>query len=93
MRGLLRGIRSWEGTDLEQLTQTGQRDVPYHVLSKSWAKGGRRNIQNDCICLPEKQLREMSPAFLGMAEHLPAHGNRTDKFFVMMCLHIQLCFT
>jgi len=25
--------RSWEGTELGQLTETGQRDIPYHMTS------------------------------------------------------------
>jgi len=37
-----RGTGSWEGTQLGQQTQTGQRDIPYHMTSCSAYKGGRR---------------------------------------------------
>jgi len=34
--------RSWDGTQLGQLTQTGQRNIPYHMTScsgvTSWSK-------------------------------------------------------
>lgn len=31
-------------------------------------------VQSDDICLPKKLLGVMSPDYLGVAEHLPAHG-------------------
>jgi len=30
-----KGPRSWEGTELGQLTKTGQKDIPYHMTSSS----------------------------------------------------------
>ena len=35
-----RGTRSWEGTQLGQLTPTDQRDIPYHMTSCSAIKAG-----------------------------------------------------
>jgi len=35
-------------------------------------KGKGRGIQNDENCLSKKPLSMMSPAFLDLAEHLPA---------------------
>ena len=34
--------RSWEGTQLGQLTPTDQRDIPYHITSFSAYKAGKR---------------------------------------------------
>ena len=50
--------RSWEGTQLGQLTPTDQRDVPHHMASHSaYRAGGRRrkwgHIQSDGVCLPK----------------------------------------
>jgi len=43
------------------------------LSNKSWNKdGGRGDIGSDGICLPKKRLRMLSPAFLAVAEHLPA---------------------
>jgi len=49
--------RSWEGTQLGQLTSGDQRDVPYRMTSWSATKAGRRrrkgDIQSDGTCLPK----------------------------------------
>ena len=51
--------RSWEGTQLGQLTPTDQRDIPYHMYdvmlsNKSWGKKEERgDIGSDGVCLPK----------------------------------------
>ena len=79
-RGGWGGIRSWEGTQLGQLTPTDQRDIPDHKMSCSAYKaGGRRRkrgvVQSDGICLPKRLLGMMEPCFPEMAEHLPDMGS------------------
>lgn len=61
-----------------QLTQDDQRDIPDHMALCSAIKtGGKKmeagDIGNDGVCLLKKQLHVMSPAFLEMAEKLPAN--------------------
>ena len=36
------GPRSWEGTELGQLTESGQRDIPYHL------KASGRSLEKGC---------------------------------------------
>jgi len=43
---------SWEGTELGQLIQTGQRDIPYHMTSS------RRSFEGD-------RRSSLSPPLLG----------------------------
>lgn len=39
--------RDWEGA---QLSQTDQRDIPYHIRSRSAMKGGRASFFQSCLC-------------------------------------------
>ena len=72
--------RSWEGTQLGRLTPTDQRDIPYHMMSCSAYKAGRRRRKGGdtfgvmAFVLPSNCQAWWSPAFLEMAEHLPADG-------------------
>lgn len=53
--------------------------VPYGGMlsSKSWGRGGGGgDVQGNGVSLPKKPLHAMSPAFLDMAEHLPADGKQ-----------------
>ena len=50
--------RSWEGTQLGQLTPTDQRDIPYHMTSWSAYKAGGRRRKGGtfgvmAFCLPK----------------------------------------
>jgi len=36
--------RSWEGTELGQLTQTGQRDIPYNMTSSSSEESEQKTV-------------------------------------------------
>jgi len=50
----------------QELTQTGQRDVPHHMASCSAITGRvkeEENIWSDSVCLPKQLLHMMSPAF------------------------------
>lgn len=67
------------GAQPGQLTQTGQRDVPYHMATCSAIKAVVKEQEggdngSDGVCLPKKSLHVLSPAFLGVAEPLPANG-------------------
>jgi len=45
--------RSWEGTQLRQLTPTDQRDIPYHMITCSAIKaGGNMDRMEGLWCLP-----------------------------------------
>ena len=43
-----RGTRRWEGTQPGQLTQTGQRNIPYHVMSCPVYKLRGVGLVGDC---------------------------------------------
>ena len=62
---------NWEGTQPGQLTQTSQRDIPYHGTSCWVYKLGERRKEG-------RDIRHygiwQSPDLLGMAGHLPTHG-------------------
>jgi len=32
----VKGLRSWEGTELGHLTETGKRDIPYDIMWKEF---------------------------------------------------------
>lgn len=64
---------------LRGVTPVDQRDIPYHVVSCSSIKYGVNkeegwDVWSNGVCIPKKPLRLMSPAFLEVAEHLPANG-------------------
>ena len=74
-----RGTGNWEGTQPGQVTWTSQRDIPYHMTCHAeyinW--GRRRKVGTSGIMafvFPSNHYAWWSPAFLGMAEHLPACG-------------------
>ena len=50
-----KGTKSWEGTELGQLTETGQRDIPYHTAS-------RRRTSEGCGSSPLSLSLLMGPA-------------------------------
>jgi len=60
---------------------------------KRWGKeGGSGGIPSDGICLPNKLLGVMIPAFLEVAEHLPAYGKKSmNSLLCFACVH-SLCF-
>jgi len=71
--------RSWEGTQLGQLTPTDQKDIPYHMTSCSSCKAGRRRRKEGTFgvmmfVFPSNCYAWWGPAFLGVAECLPANG-------------------
>lgn len=61
-------------------TQSQHRDIPIHIALCSAVRGGGKeegeDTHSDSVCLPKKSLRAMSPAFLGVAEQLPANGKQ-----------------
>ena len=72
--------RTWEGTQLGQLTPTDQRDIPHHMASCSAYKAGGRRRKGGtfgvmAFVFPIHRYTWWSPAFLEMAEHLPANGS------------------
>jgi len=70
--------RGWEGTQLGQLTPADQRDILYHVmLWSAYKAGGRRRKRRIFRVMVFVFLSKLyvwwSPAFLEMAELLPAN--------------------
>lgn len=83
-----RFTRSLEGTQTRQLTQTDQRDIPYHVVSYSAIKSLVKKEEGqgywDAIYFPKKPLHGMS-----------FHGNVcwwevANQFLVLISLCVQL---
>lgn len=50
------------------------------------------DVQSDDICLPKKQLGVMSPDYLGVAEHLPAHGIIINEILILLTSTQSFCF-
>ena len=90
--------RNWEGTQSGQLSPTDQRDIPYHMTSCSAYKAGgkRRNggtFRGMVFVFPSNGYAWWSPAFLEMAEHLPAHGKeQINSLFCFACMR-GFCLT
>jgi len=64
--------RSWEGTQLGQLTPADRRDIPHRMTSCSAYKsgegegtGGGEDVQSDGVCLPRSPLHVMELCFAG----------------------------
>jgi len=71
--------RSWEGTQLGQLTPTDENNIPYHTMSCSACKAGERGRKWGtfgvmAFLFSSSHYAWWSPAFLEMAEPLPANG-------------------
>lgn len=68
-----------------------KRDSPYCMTLYSTIQTGvkkeeGRGVWSDDICLPKKPLCMTSPAFLEVAEHLPAKGEqRMNSLFCFAC--------
>jgi len=58
-----KGPRSWEGTELGQLTQTVQRDIPYHMTSCRRSSEGGGSSSGSL------------PLLRGLAEHWSGSGD------------------
>ena len=81
-----------KGTELGELTQSDQKDAPYHMASCWTVKAGSkkeegRDVWNYGICLPKEAWCKMSLAFLRMAEHLPADGKQQMKSCFTLLVH------
>ena len=89
-----RGTGSWEGTQLGQLTQTDQRDMPDHRMSGSAYKLGKKkewgDVQSDGVCLPKSPLRVMEPCFPGDGCTPACRWEVGNEFLVLLCLHVWL---
>ena len=87
--------RSWEGTQPGQLTPTDQRDIPYHMTSCSAykARGRRRKWGMFGVMVfvfTGNHYTWWSPAFLEVAEHLPADGKRRMNSLLCLCVQLLL---
>lgn len=87
--------RSWEGTRARQLTPTDPRNIPGHMASCSVYKaGGRRKWGMSGVMvfvIPNHHYMWWSPAFLEMAEHLPAGGKwGVDPLLCFVCVQFFL---
>ena len=92
------GTRSWEGTQPGQLTPTDQKDIPDHMTScLAYKAGGRRRNRGTfgvtTFVFPSHCYAWWSPAFLEMAEHLPAHGKLWMNSLVCFVCMCGICFT
>lgn len=73
--------RIWEGTQMGQLSPTDQKDIPDHKASCTVYKVGERRMEERkfgviVFVFPGHCYMWWGPAFLEMAEHLPAHGKQ-----------------
>lgn len=62
------GKKFWEGKQPGQQTQTGQGDIPYHIVSCSAINLGLQNKNVGGVCLPGPTIA------WGLAGHQSAHG-------------------
>jgi len=74
-------VRGWEGTQPGQLTPTDQRDIPYHITSRSAIKAGgkkeeRRTFMIVAFVLPNNHYACSGPAFQEASGHQPTGGNK-----------------
>ena len=96
-QGGWRCTRSREGTQPGQLTPSDQRDIPYYMASCSAYKAGGRRRTGRLFGLMEFVFSSnyyawWSPAFLEMAEHLPADGKWwRNSLFCFACMR-SFCF-
>lgn len=88
--------RSWERTQLGQLTPTGQSNISYHMTMCSAYKAGEEG-RGACLewcyfVFPINHIIGWT-AVLEMAKHLPANGKEwMNSLFTFACAH-DLCFT
>lgn len=61
---------SWKETQAGQLSQTDQRDIPYHMASFQYIKlreeGGSVDVQRDGVCFLKSKFHVMEPCFPGV---------------------------
>lgn len=82
------------GTQLGQLTPIHQRDIPYHMtlhpaVTSGVRGGGGGHSEWMVFIFPSNCHMGCSPAFLGKAEHLPAHTKKIH-FLVGLCTQFLL---
>lgn len=69
---------SWEATQMGQLIPMAWRDIPDHMaLCSAWSWEKKQiweHTSSDGAVLPRHHCQCWNLAFLGMDEHLPAHG-------------------
>ena len=80
--------RSWEGTQLGQLTPTDQKDVPYHMMSHSAIKTGGRTKKGGMFRV--MALRMMKPCFPGDGQMPACQWEVVTELLILLCLHVQL---
>ena len=71
----------WEGTQPGQLIQTGQRNIPYRMVSclvikDGMKKEGKRVVWSDGFCLPKKPLLMNGPSFISVSDYLLGDGRQ-----------------
>ena len=88
---------SWEGAQPGQLTQTGQRLIPYHTTScPAYKAGGRRRKGGTfgvmALVFPSNPYVRWSPAFLGWLNScLPTgRSERIPWFALLACMAFAL---
>ena len=83
------GVQEYEWEQSGQMTQTNWRDITYHMFSAkiSWEKEwGWEDVSSNSVCLSQKMLRVMSPAFLEVAGYLPANMKEwVNSLFCFAC--------
>lgn len=87
--------RSWEATQLGQVTPTNQRSMSYYMILCSEVKSGegKRSVGMFGVIVSAFQgscYVWWSLSFLGMAEHLSARWKVVHEFLPLFCLSRQL---
>ena len=76
------GTGGWEWTEPAQWTQTGQRDIPFHITSaiKAEVKEEEGHVQSYGVFSPKKALCTISPTFFEVA----CPGEVVNEFLVLL---------
>ena len=88
--------RSWEGTQLGQLTPTDQRDIPYHMTSCSAIKVTRKergeDVQSYGAHFPKWRLYMTKPCFPTSCCTSACQWDVLSQLLILLHLHTQLLF-
>lgn len=84
-----------EGTQPKHLTPADQRDFPCPMLScwaiKAGGRGKWKMFGVTTFVFPSHHYMWWSPAFMGLAAHLPVHGKQWMNSFVCFAVYLLSC--
>lgn len=83
--------RSWEGTQLGQMTESDWRYIPYHMMSWSAIKDDKRRrkwggVQNYGVCFPNYPLTHVEGllSWKWLSNFLPMRNSEWILYFVLL---------